>query len=137
MASYGSTMQKMFKNKFEGLKSIVGIVSRRTIVATGETSEEIRYCVTSHGNENPEEISNAIRKHWCIENNLHWQLDFTFREDESRKVKNAARNFSTITKIALSILKNDKTVKGSLNLKRMKAGWDEKYLLKLLAANAF
>ena len=68
---------------------------------------------------------------------MHWQLDFTFREDESRKVKNAARNFSTITKIALSILKNDKTVKGSLNLKRMKAGWDEKYLLKLLEANAF
>ena len=39
-----------------------------------------------------EEIANAIRKHWGIENNLHWQLDFTFREDESRKVKNAARN---------------------------------------------
>jgi len=137
VVSYGDTMQKMFKNKFEGLRSIVGIVSRRTIIATGETSEEIRYYITSLGNENPEEISNAIRKHWGIENNLHWQLDFTFREDESRKVKNAARNFSTITKIALSILKNDKTVKGSLNLKRMKAGWDEKYLLKLLEANAF
>ena len=68
---------------------------------------------------------------------MHWQLDFTFREDESRKVKNAARNFSTITKIALSILKKDKTVKGSLNLKRMKAGWDENYLSKLLEANAF
>ena len=54
-----------------------------------------------------------------------------------RKVKNAARNFSTITKIALSILKKDKTVKGSINLKRMKAGWDENYLSKLLEANAF
>ena len=137
VVSYGSTTQKMFKNKFEGLKSIVGILSRRTIVSTGETSEEIRYYVTSIGNENPEKIANAIRKHWGIENNLHWQLDFTFREDESRKVKNAARNFSTITKIALSILKKDKTVKGSLNLKRMKAGWDEKYLSKLLEANAF
>lgn len=78
---------KMFKNKFEGLKSIVGILSRRTIVSTGETSEENRYYVTSLGNERPEEIANAIRKHWGIENNLHWQLDFTFREDESRKVK--------------------------------------------------
>ena len=137
VVSYGSTTQKMFKNKFEGLKSIVGILSRRTIVSTGETSEENRYYVTSLGNERPEEIANAIRKHWGIENNLHWQLDFTFREDESRKVKNAARNFSTITKIALSILKKDKTIKGSLNLKRMKAGWDENYLSKLLEANAF
>ncbi len=119
VVSYGSTTQKMFKNKFEGLKSIVGILSRRTIVSTGETSEENRYYVTSLGNERPEEIANAIRKHWGIENNLHWQLDFTFREDESRKVKNAARNFSTITKIALSILKKDKTIKGSLNLKRI------------------
>ena len=137
VVSYGSTTQKMFKNKFEGLKSIVGILSRTAVVSTGETSEEIRYYVTSIGNENPEKIANAIRKHWGIENNLHWQLDFTFREDESRKVKNAARNFSTITKIALSILKKDKTVKGSINLKRMKAGWDENYLSKLLEANAF
>lgn len=137
VVSFGDITQKMFKNKFHGLKSIVGIVSRRTIVATGETSEEIRYYITSLGNDKPEEIANGIRKHWGIENNLHWQLDFTFREDESRKVKNAARNFSAITKMALSILKNDKTTKGSLNLKRMKAGWDEEYLSKLLQANAF
>lgn len=135
--SYGSATQRMFNDKFEGLKSIVGIVSRRTIVATGETSEETRYYITSLGNDKPEEIAGAIRKHWGIENNLHWQLDFTFREDESRKVKNAARNFSTITKMALSILKNDKTTNGSLNLKRMKAGWDENYLSRLLEANAF
>jgi len=57
-------------------------------------------------------------------------------EDESKKVKNAARNFSTISKMALSILKNDKTTKGSLNLKRLKAGWDEEYLSKLLEGSA-
>ena len=137
VVSFGDTTQRMFKNKFEGLRSIIGIVSRRTIVATGETSEEIRYYISSLGNANPEKIAHSIRAHWGIENNLHWQLDFTFKEDESRKVKNAARNFSTITKMALSILKNDKTTKGSLNLKRMKAGWDEEYLSKLLQANAF
>ena len=54
----------------------------------------------------------------------------------SKKVKNAARNFSTISKMALSILKNDKTTKGSLNLKRLKAGWDEEYLSKLLKGSA-
>lgn len=137
VVSYKDATQRMFKNKFEGLKSIVGIVSRRTVVATGKTSEETRYYITSLSNEDPEKIANSVRAHWSIENNLHWQLDFTFKEDESRKVKNAARNFSTITKMALSILKKDKSVKGSLNLKRMKAGWDEEYLAKLLQANAF
>lgn len=125
VVGYGKTMQSMFKDKFEGLKSRVAILSSRTIISTGETSEETRYYVTSLGNEDPEKINNAIRKHWGIEHNLHWQLDFIFREDESRKVKNAARNFSTITKIALSILKKDKSIKGSLNQKRMKAGRDE------------
>lgn len=136
VVSYGDITEKMFKRKFKGLRSIVGVTSRRTIAATGETSEETRYYITSLSNKDPELIANAIRQHWSIENNLHWQLDFTFREDESRKVKNAARNFSTITKMALSILKNDKTTKGSLSLKRLKAGWNEEYLSKLLRANA-
>ena len=52
-------------------------------------------------------------------------------------MKNAARNFSAVTKMALSILKGDKTTKGSMNLKRLKAGWDEKYLDSLLNDYAF
>ena len=129
-------MQNMFKEKFIGLKSIVGITSKRTIIATGETTEEARYYITSLSNKDPEKIADAIRQHWSIENNLHWQLDFTFREDDIRKVRNAARNFSTITKMALSILKNDKTTKGSLNLKRLKAGWSEDYLDRLLTGSS-
>ena len=136
VVSYGDIMQKMFKNKFIGLRSVVGIISRRFVATSGETSEETRYYITSLSNEDPEKIANAIRQHWSIENNLHWQLDITFREDESKKVKNAARNFSTISKMVLSILKNDKTTKGSLNLKRLKAGWDEEYLSKLLEGSA-
>ena len=61
----------------------------------------------------------AIRQHWSIGNNLHWQLDVTFREDYSKKVKNAAGNFSVATKMALTTLKNEKTTKGSMNLKRL------------------
>lgn len=137
VVSYGSTTESLFKNKFVGLRSIVGVKSERTIVATGEYTQENRYYITSLSNKDPEEIANAIRQHWSIENNLHWQLDVTFREDYSKKVKNAARNFSAATKIALSILKNDKTTKGSINLKRLKAGWDEKYLSTLLQDNAF
>ncbi len=134
VVSFGDITQRMFKDRFEGMRSVVGVISRRTNHTTSESSEETRYYISSLGNEDPQKIASAVRAHWSIENNLHWQLDFTFREDESRKIKNAARNFSAITKMALSILKNDKTIKGSLNLKRMKAGWDEKYLSKLLSA---
>ncbi|RHG60157.1 ISAs1 family transposase, partial [Phocaeicola vulgatus] len=55
----------------------------------------------------------------------------------SKKVKNAARNFSVATKMALTMLKNEKTTKGSMNLKRLKAGWDENYLSQLLRDNNF
>lgn len=104
-------MESMFKNKFVGLKSIIGVKSERIIMSTGERTQENRYYITSLDNTTPEEISSAIRQHWSIENNLHWQLDVTFREDDSKKVKNAARNFSAVTKMALSILKNDKETK--------------------------
>ena len=107
------------------------------VVATGEYTQEVRYYVTSLDNTQPEKIASAIRQHWSIENNLHWQLDVTFREDYSKKVKNAARNFSVATKMALIMLKNEKTTKGSMNLKRLKAGWDENYLSQLLRDNNF
>ena len=135
--SYGKAMERMFANKFIGLKSIVSMKSERTILSTGEHTVEYRYYITSLNNAKPEEIASAIRQHWSIENNLHWQLDVAFREDQSKKIKNAARNFSVATKMALSILKNNKTVKGSINLKRLKAGWDENYLAELLQGSAF
>lgn len=75
----------------------------------------------------------AIRTHWSIENNLHWQLDVTFNEDGQRKKKNAAQNFSLISKIAMSQLKNSQR-KGSLTMKRKLAGWDTEYLKELLDA---
>lgn len=132
VVSYGESTAKMFKDKFEGLRSIIGVKSERTIKVTGESTVEYRYYITSLNNTKPEEISSFVRQHWTIENNLHWQLDVTFREDDSKKVKNAARNFSAVTKMALAVLKKDKTTKGSMNLKRLKAGWDESYLSKLL-----
>ena len=137
VVSYGSCMGRIFKEKFAGLKSVVGVKSEITIKATGECTVEYRYFITSLDNKEPEEIASAIRQHWSIENNLHWQLDVTFREDQSRKVKNAARNHSAVTKMALAILKGDETTKGSMNLKRLKAGWDENYLSTLLDGCAF
>lgn len=75
----------------------------------------------------------AIRTHWSVENNLHWQLDVTFNEDNTKKKGNAARNFSLLCKIAMTQIKNSKR-KGSFKMKRKMAGWDDKFMTELLDA---
>ena len=67
------------------------------------------------------------------ENKLHWRLDVSFSEDASRKrAGNAAQNFAILTKIAINLLKNDKSVKIGIKGKRLKAAWSKQYLLKIL-----
>ena len=75
----------------------------------------------------------AVRSHWGIENELHWSLDVTFHEDLCRIRKGAgAQNFAILRHIALNLLKQEKSAKLGLKGKRLKAGWDEAYLLKIL-----
>lgn len=114
------------------LSAIVEIESSRYHKTDGREETEKRYYITSL-NTSPEIINNAIRSHWGIENSLHWALDVSFGEDASRKrTKNAAENFSRILRIALNLLKNDGNKKRSLKGKRMDAGWNNNYLLRLL-----
>ena len=88
VVSYGSIMEKMFKKKLVGLKSVVRIKSERTIVATGEYTQEVRYYVTSLDNTRPEKIASAIRQHWSIGNNLHWQHGcYHFEKTTVKKVE--------------------------------------------------
>ncbi len=83
-----------------------------------------------------EQLEHAIRSHWEVENSLHWRLDIAFREDQSRvRAGYAAENFAVIRHIALNLLKSDKTKKLGVKSKRLVAGWDETYLLHLIAAN--
>jgi predicted transposase YbfD/YdcC len=86
-------------------------------------------------------LNKSIRSHWGIENSLHWTLDVAFNEDtcaeqvrsKSRKREgHAAQNFSLLNRIALNLLKNEKTTKCGVKGKRMKAGWDNNYLQKIL-----
>lgn len=74
-----------------------------------------------------------MRSHWGIENKLYWLLDVSFNEDKSRKrVINAAENFSVILRMALNLVKNETSKKRSVRGKRLKAGWDNDYLLTIL-----
>ena len=75
----------------------------------------------------------AARSHWGIENSLHWSLDVTFREDHSRVRKDhGPQNLAALRQIALNMLKQETTLKRGIQGKRLKAGWVEDYLLKVL-----
>jgi len=82
-----------------------------------------------------ERFGSAVRRHWCIENSLHWVMEMTFREDESRIQKDyGAENFSWLRRLAISLLKNNETRNGSIRNKRLRAGYDFKFLLEVLNA---
>jgi predicted transposase YbfD/YdcC len=94
-------------------------------------SQETRYFLTSLTDVS--EFAKAVHSHWGIENGLHWVLDIAFREDESRVRKDhSAQNFAVLRHIALNLLKQERTAKCGIKTKRLKAGWDHDYLLKLL-----
>ena len=115
---------------WKGVNSVVCVTNIKTYLKEKKTVEEKHYYITSLP-LNSGRIMQAVRTHWSIENNLHWQLDVTFNEDNTRKIKNAAQNFSIISKIALAQIKNS-TRKGSFKMKRKLAGWDEKFMIQLL-----
>ncbi len=106
------------RKDWKGIKSIVRITSERIIKKTQKESIEQRYYITSL-NTDAEKINKAVRSHWNIENNLHWNLDVVFKEDASLKKKgDSSINFNTITKIALALIEREKSAKMSKNSKR-------------------
>lgn len=124
-------IQALFEVKqWKGLKSILMVVAKRKI--GNKESKEKRYYICSC-KDDINKIKTATRNHWGIENSLHWVLDMSFDEDQCRKrVRNSAKNISTIRKIALNILKADNSFKASMVRKMAKASRNSKYLAKLL-----
>lgn len=117
------------RERWEELNTIIRITSERDLGKKQET--ETRYYISSATGD-AASFNRYIRQHWGVENNVHWMLDMTFNEDRQRKrTKNSAQNFSFVRKIALNLLKQDKS-KGSSVTKRLKAGWDDSFLLQLL-----
>jgi predicted transposase YbfD/YdcC len=117
---------------WQSLSAVVKIESVRYIKSTGKEEKNTRFYITS-SLASAEVIAKAIRSHWGIENQLHWQLDVSFSEDQSRKREGyAAQNFSLINRIALNLIKHECSKRKSIKAKRLSAGWNNDYLLKIL-----
>ena len=121
------------KGKWKNLRSLIRVQAKRTL--NGETSDEYRYYISDLPADNVLILLSYIRSHWGIENNVHWCLDINFREDDCRiRQGHAAENFSRLNRIALNLLKAEKTNDGGIKTKRLCCGWDHDYLLKVLSA---
>jgi predicted transposase YbfD/YdcC len=122
---------------WQGLKTLIEITSERTIKATGIKETQTRHYISS-AVSTAKKFNEAIREHWGIENKLHWVLDVAFGEDGSTKrAGTAAENFSFISKMAVNLLYQYHDKRGerkvSMKTKRKNAGWNNDYLVAILA----
>ncbi|GAB4503273.1 MAG: ISAs1-like element ISEc26 family transposase [Anaerolineales bacterium] len=117
---------------WSGLRSIVMVVCTR--ILDGKETRYARLYISSLPS-NADRILRAVRKHWAIENQLHWVLDVALNEDHSRVRKDQApENLAVLRHIALNLLKQEKTAKGGIHAKQLQAAWNQDYLLKVLTS---
>lgn len=115
---------------WKNLRSLVMVQAERRIGL--KVSRETRYFIASL-ESNPRLALRAVRQRWGIENELHWVLDIAFREDESRVRKDhAPENLAVLRHMAFNLLKQERRAKVGVHAKRLKAAWDESYLLTVL-----
>jgi len=117
-------------SKWRGLQSVAMVRARRQI---GEkVQEEARFFISSLASD-AQQLLWAVRRHWGIENELHWLLDVAFREDHSRVRQGfASENLAVIRHLVLNLLKQEKTAKCGIENKRLRCGWDIVYRQKVL-----
>jgi len=119
------------RHEWVGLKSFVCVESTRQI--GDHRSTERRYFISDLDGKDAKVMLGYVRGHWGIENKLHWSLDMTFREDNLRnRVGHSAQNLSRIRRLALNLLRRDKTCKVGAKGKRLKAAIETDYLLQVL-----
>jgi predicted transposase YbfD/YdcC len=115
--------------EWKGLKTVGMVISERR-VGDAEPTGEVRFFISSL-TLRVTEFARAVRSHWAIENNLHWVLDVSYREDENRSRKDhTAENLAWLRRLTVSLLAQDEAKVG-VSCKRKIAGWDDEYLLKI------
>lgn len=121
--------------EWENLKGLGLIVSSRQLIGEDVISVAKQYFIFS-ADLDATTLLRAKRGHWSIENSLHWSLDMVFGEDLCRaRTGNAAENLNVLRHLAMGLLKNESSVKTSLNLKRKRCALSHDYLLKVLSVS--
>jgi predicted transposase YbfD/YdcC len=117
------------RSEWKGLKTIGAAV--RVYEENGVEKSDTRYYVSSLC-RNGKQFANAVRNHWAIENTLHWSLDMTYREDESRvRNRTFADNLSWLRRMTLSLIKQHPGKQSNI-MKRRMAGWSVDFLMQIL-----
>lgn len=130
----GQTEYLVGAENWAKLSAIGCVESQRRI--DGQTTCQRRYYLLSlplHA----QQFAQSVRGHWGIENQLHWILDVAFGEDQARSTLGySGENLAVIRHLALNLLTQEKSAKGGVRARRLKAGWDDNYLLKVLAQSS-
>ena len=121
----------MDTTEWKSLRSLIVVLSE--VVKNSKKMHHYRFYISSK-KHSADYFLSSVRDHWHIENKLHWSLDVSFREDESRLRKgDGAENFSILRRIALNLLRKEKTDKHGIETKRQRSGWDNDYLKLVLS----
>ena len=121
------------REQWEKLASVAVVESARQVLGRGESKTTRRYYIASLTPQSGEQIAGLIRNHWSIENGQHWSLDMAFNEDQSRvRTGHGDQNLAVLRRIALGLLRRDKSVKVGARNKRLKACRNRDYLLSVL-----
>jgi predicted transposase YbfD/YdcC len=119
------------KARWVGLRSFIMVEAERQVLGHATTVER-RYFISSLAADAKMALR-AVRGHWGIENGLHWVLDVAFGEDACRsRTGDAPENLATLRHIAVNLLKQERSCRLGIKGKRLEAGWDESYILKVL-----